>query len=32
MPRSYGSIIGHGNSAVGDPDLPWIADRTTSHR
>jgi len=32
MPRSYGSIIAHGNSAVGDPDLPWIADRTTSHR
>ncbi len=32
MPRSYRKIIGHDNSAVGDPDLPWIAERTTSHR
>ena len=33
MPRlTSGTYIAHANSAVGNPDLKWIADRTTSPR
>ncbi len=33
MPKlTSGSYIGHGNSAVGNTDLTWIAERTTSKK
>ena len=33
LPRLMtGTYIGHANSAIGNPDLKWIAERTTSKR